>query len=447
MPDVAAVVGRAAVIAAVSAVHAARFAGAAAVLAARGRWRAHGRTLAGERMAALFQALGPSFIKAGQILSARPDLLSPEMAGPLARLQDALPPIPRDELNRLLAEGLPCAPADAFAEFDAEPLACGSVAQVHRATLHDGREVAVKVRRPGIVRRMETDARLLRATASLINRVPGMGAMPVIELVDEVAEPVLRQADFLREAESSRRFRRNFTRVEHVVIPALAEELCSESVLVMELVRDARKPTADGLTQAERETAALAGLRALYRMIFVDGFIHADLHPGNVFIRRWGEVVLVDFGLVAELSLDDRADFVDFFLGLVNNRGDECARILWDTAARRPPGCDRAGFDAAIRALVAEHSSLRSRDFEITRFVYGLMDVQRRFRIRGSTRFIMTVLAMAVFDGICKSLHPHCDFQREARGFLLTARYRRAAATSPAPARSASAWTPSPASA
>lgn len=444
MPEVAA---RAAVIAAVTAVHAARFAGAAAILAARGRWRAQGRMLAGERMAALFQALGPSFIKAGQILSARPDLLSPEVAGPLARLQDALPPIPPAELQRLLADGLPRTVDEAFAEFHAEPLACGSVAQVHRARLHDGREVAVKVRRPGIVQRMETDARLLRATASFINRLPGMGAMPVTELVDEVAGPVLRQADFVREAENARRFRRNFAGVEHVAIPALIEELCSESVLVMELVRGAQKPTAGGLTPRERETAALAGLRALYRMIFVDGFIHADLHPGNVFVRRWGEVALVDFGLVAELTPDDRADFVDFFLGLVNNRGDECARILWDTAARRPPGCDRAAFEAAIRALVAEHASLRSRDFEITRFVYGLMDVQRRFRIRGSTKFIMTVLAMVVFDGICKSLHPHCDFQREARGFLVTARYGRAGASPSAPARSISAWTPSPQSA
>lgn len=422
---------RAALIAVVVVAHGAWFALLALGVAARHGVGRGGRQallrLAGERLAALLQVLGPAFIKGGQILSARPDLLPPEIVRPLARLQDQLPPIPVHRIPGLLRAGLARPVDEVFASVDPRPLACGSIAQVHRARLHDGREVAVKLRRPEAARQVETDVGLLRALARVAGALPGMGAMPVVELVEEIGGPVLQQADFRREAENNRRFRRNFTDVEHVAIPALLDELCSESVLTMELVTDARKVTGSGLRPDERRTAALAGLRALYRMIFVDGFIHADLHPGNLFVRPWGEVVMVDFGLVAELKPADQRDYAKFFLGLVNNRGRECARILWDTAARRPPGCDRAAFDAAIGRLVAEHASLRSQDFEITRFVYGLMDVQRRFRIRGSTRFIMTVLSMVVFDGICKQLYPECDFQREARGYLLTTRYRRTA--------------------
>jgi ubiquinone biosynthesis protein len=411
--------------------HGTGFAGRAAVLSARRRFRRGLREelleLLGASLVGLLQSLGPTFVKAGQILSSRPDLFPPELVRPLSRLQDSLPPIPAHQVPALVQAGLSRKLEDVFSAFDSHPIACGSIAQVHRARLLDDTEVAVKVRRPGVEHQIERDLRLLRGLGAAANALPGLRAMPVAELVEEIGGPILQQANFRREARSNQRFQASFSDVEHVWFPAVIESLCSDSVLTMEFAAQARKVTSAGLSDAERETAALAGLRALYRMIFVDGFIHADLHPGNVFVRRWGEVVIVDSGLTAELSALDQRDYVDFFFGLVNNRGDECARIIWDTAAYRPPHCDRKGFDAAVAGLIGEHSALRSQEFEITRFVYQLMEIQRRFRIRGSTRFIMTILAMVVYDGICKQLFPKCDFQREARGFLLTARYRFAA--------------------
>jgi ubiquinone biosynthesis protein len=163
-------------------------------------------------------------------------------------------------------------------------------------------------------------------------------------------------------------------------------------------------------------------------MIFNDGFVHADMHPGNVYVRAWGEFVILDTGLVAILDEDNQRDFVDFFFGLINNEGRECARIIYDNAAYRAKNFDREAFDAAMVELIARHSALKCHEFEVADFVYQLMELQRRFKIRGSTRFMMTILSMVVYDGICKQLYPLCDFQNEARGFLITARYRRKAA-------------------
>lgn len=389
------------------------------------RGRASAASTAGEELARLCERLGPTFLKMGQILSARPDLLPPDFAAPLARLQDAVPPFDPRRGPPLLEESFGRPLDRIFLAFDPEPVASASVGQVHRAQLLDGREVAVKIRRPGIVRRVEDDLALVRFVARHVGRLPFLRAVPLPELVEELAEPIRQQLDFEREAVSLKRLHANFANVENITLPCPVTGLCTGSVLTMEFLGGLEKVNSPRFTTEERRTAALAGLRALYKMIFLDGFIHADLHPGNIFLRPWGEVVLLDAGLTAELNETDLRDFVDFFFGLVNNRGAECARILWDTASWRSPNQDRAAFERAIVELVGRHSALRSRDFEVTRFVVQLIETQRRFGVRGSTKFIMAVLSMVVYDGICKQLYPECDFQREARGYLIAARYGR----------------------
>lgn len=379
----------------------------------------------GEELARLCERLGATFIKLGQILSSRPDLLSHEVTSPLARLQDDAAPFAPCQVPALIEETFGHPLEEIFESFDLAPAASASIAHVHRARLHDGRLVAVKIRRPGIARRVEQDFRLMRFFARSVAWLPPMRPVPFKELIGELETPIRQQLDFGREAANLRRFRANFAGVEHVTLPALVEELCRGPVLTMELLEGLQKVTNPGFNRDERRTAALAGLRALYKMIFLDGFVHADMHPGNVFLRRWGEIVLLDAGLVAELEEKDLKDFTDFFFGLVNNQGEICARILWDGALWRSPHCDRKAFEAAIRELVGRHSALQSQEFEVSRFVFQLIETQRRFGIRGSTKFIMTVLSMVVYDGICKLLYPDCDFQREARGYLITARYRR----------------------
>lgn len=381
--------------------------------------------LCGLHAASLCEALGPTFIKLGQIMSARPDLLPAGVAAPLARLQDQVRPFESKLIPRIVEEAYGRPLGEVFDSFDLAPVSAASVAQVHRARLRDGRLVAVKIRRPGIVRTVEADLGILRFGARNLTRLPFMRIMPLNELVEDIGTPIRQQLDFAAEAANNALFRQHFGGTERVKFPELVESLCADDIIVMEFLERLQKVNATHLSAAEHKSAALAGLHALYKMIFIDGFIHADMHPGNVFVREWGEFVILDTGLVARLSASEQQDFVDFFFGLVNNRGRECARIVFEGASYHARGCDRAAFEEAMVELVAEHSALKSREFEVARFVYQLVALQRRFGICGSTKFMMTILSMVVFDGICKQLYPECDFQGEARGYLITARYRR----------------------
>jgi len=389
--------------------------------------RARRATAAGERLASLFEDLGPAYIKIGQILSCRPDLLSPAFVAPLTRLQDCVRAVAFADIAAEIERSFERPITDLFLHFDRSPVASASIAQVHRATLHDGRIVAVKVRRPGIASKVSIDFGLLRAGAAAVAKLPFMRAMPVVELVDEIRVPVEMQLDFLREAESNRRLRAMFAYAERLRIPAIVDELCTPAVLTMEFMADLQKTTGAALEPARKREAAIAGLRALYKMIFVHGFVHADMHPANVLLNDRGELVILDTGLVAVLSDEDRRRFVDFFFGLVNNRGRECSRIVLEMALYRTASCDEAGFEEAMVRLIGRHAALKSREFEVTRFVQELIELQRKFGIRGSTNFIMTVLSMVVYDGICKLLYPECNFQAEARPFLIVGRYAAAA--------------------
>jgi ubiquinone biosynthesis protein len=389
--------------------------------------------LLGESLATFCEALGPAFIKAGQILSSRPDLLPAEVGAPLRRLQNQIAPFDGARAAKIIETAFNRPLPDLFEAFDFVPVASASIAQVHRARLKDGREVAVKVRRPGVSRVVTNDMRLLGFMAKALSRLPGMKAVPLPELVNEFVAPIKQQLDFHLEAAHNRRFRQEFALVEHIRLPALVEELCTENVLTMEYLDRLQRTDSNSLSASERKTAALAGLRALYKMIFIDGFVHADMHPGNVFVREWGEFVILDTGLVAILDEANQQDFVDFFFGLINNEGRECARIIYENASYRAKNFDLEAFEAAMVELIARHSALKCHEFEVAHFVYELMETQRRFKIRGSTKFMMTILSMVVYDGICKQLYPQCDFQNEARGFLITARYRRKAAPKDSP--------------
>jgi ubiquinone biosynthesis protein len=407
----------------VAARHGAGFCLRAAYLCLRGRRNECGRAF-GESLARLCEALGPTFIKVGQILSSRPDLLPESVGPPLLRLQDQIAPFDSAKIPGIIESAFGSPLSELFDDFDLKPIAAASIAQVHRARLKDGREVAVKIRRPGITRVVNNDLRILELISRALVKLPGMQTVPLLELVSDVQLPIRQQLDFHLEAANTRRFRQAFAYSEHITIPELVDHLCTEDVLTMEYLDRLRRTDSDTLTADESKTAALAGLRALYKMIFIDGFIHADMHPGNVFIREFGEFVILDTGLVASLDEKNRRDFVDFFFGLVNNESRECARIIYDNASYRARNFDVTAFEEAMVELIGRHSALKSHEFEVALFVYQLIELQRRFKIRGSTKFMMTILSMVVFDGICKRLYPQCDFQKESRAFLITARYR-----------------------
>ncbi|HEX3681425.1 MAG TPA: AarF/UbiB family protein [Bryobacteraceae bacterium] len=391
-------------------------------------------TLKGRMLAELFESLGGAYTKIGQVLGSRPDLLGAQITEPLSRLQDRVRAFRFELVTELIQQEFNKPLDDVFQTFDRVPCSSASVAQVHRATLPSGAEVAVKLRRPGIVQAVETDLILWNGLASVIGRLPGMRMIPVTQLFGEIGALVQAQLDFRQEAANHLTFLKNFSDNSEVRVPKLYLAWCTEAVITMEYFDALVKVSELTPESLPSKSAVLMSLRALYKMVFVDGLTHADMHPGNVFYRPDGKFVLLDFGMVARLNGEELVDFAFFFFGMVTNNGQECARVIEKTASHRRPGFRYDEFERAVSKVIARHAAKRASEFEVARFAFDIFDVQRRYGIRGSTAFTATILSFVVFEGILKRVDPHLDFQSEARRFLPTILGRLIAKPKPAAA-------------
>lgn len=380
----------------------------------------------GRILARCLERLGPTFIKIGQILSSRPDILPPEIATALGRLRDHIEPMTEKDLQQAIGLAFPGGLGQ-FDSFDIRPLWSASVAQVHLARLKTGMQVAVKVRRLGLERKFDLDLTILRRLAVVAEVVPGMGSVPLRETVEEFGKTLRAQLDFRLEAENNVRFRELLCSGEDksIVIPGLAVEYCSESVLVMEYIEGGRNVLEPGFSPETNRAMASRLLRVLYQMVFVDGFIHADMHPGNVFFLDDERILLLDFGMVAALTDDDLEHFTEFFLGMVSNDGARCAEIIRTTASHIDRRVPPARFAGMMREIVDRHWLELARDYEVAQFGLEMFEAQRQCGIRGSTKFTMVILSFIVFEGIARTLHPDLDFQAEARTFIPTVLARR----------------------
>ena len=380
----------------------------------------------GRRLASLFEALGPTFIKIGQTLGNRSDLARDELLRPLRRLHDDVRPMSARAAMRVLVSTYGAGFFQLFDGYNSEPIAAGSIAQVHQARLRaEGLDVALKIKRPHVDETIRADLQLVRLAANLIIFFPAFREVPMIEAIDEVARAIQQQTDFSREVTSALRFHADMAGFPEIIVPKPIPHLCSDRVIVMTFVPGLRRLDDAALGRRERQQLLETGLTFLYRMIFTTGFIHCDLHPGNLMIDANKKIVLLDHGLVAELDENSKAVFRDFFLGIVFNEGRECAAILKKTATSISHGFDSIEFEAEICALIAKTSALRANEFQVSQFAMVLFDIQRRHGVRGSTQFTMAILSLLIFEGLAKHFHPSLDFQRHAIPFLAASLARR----------------------
>lgn len=379
----------------------------------------------GQTMLAALQRLGPTYLKLGQILSTRPDLFSDTVLRYLASLQDQIPPESFQSVPHRFKEDFGIDIDQAFAEFERRPVASASVATVYRAKLRDGRLVAVKIRRTDIVEQIETDLYLLRFVVSALQQIPALRLIPLRKSIDEFGVCLVRQTDFRIEAAANRRIRAAFAADPNVVIPELVEDLCSSSILTMDFISDVRHPKA--LRPEAAEAAMLTALLALYRMIFSEGFVHCDMHLGNLHLLNDGRIVLLDFGFMAELQAQERIKFAEFFYAMSINDGPGCAASIIETASFCPPDIPMDKFQAEVSTLVAAFSRATTGNYQVSDFVIRLFDLQRRYRIRGTSDFTMAIVSLLILEGLTKRFHPTLDFQSKAGPFIVSAfmlRYR-----------------------
>jgi ubiquinone biosynthesis protein len=389
------------------------------VLLVAGVGLARRREWFGQCLLDLFRHLGATYIKVGQIMSTRPDLVPEHITHALAHLQDDVGPFPYEAVARTIAEDLGRPVEQIFAEFSVRPIASASVAQVHKARLHDGRLVAVKVRRPDVVELCAFDLAVMRHAARLLSKLPSLAAVSPESSIEQFGRAIYAQLDFRIEARNNRRFRENFRDDPDVVFPEVFEEFSSERILCMTHIEgikilDSPKAGIDG------KRIARLGLRALLKMIFEDGFVHADLHPGNIFVLPDQRIAMVDLGLVGELDPPHRATFARFFAAWAKSDADTVAHLLYSLALHpSDDGPAFASFRQALTEFMAHTSIHRMAEVHPGKMLLDMLGLLRRHRVRMAPAFTIVNIAIAVTEGIGRQLDPDLDLLTEALPFFM----------------------------
>jgi len=397
----------------------------AVLLREMGRLRRDGRSglvrAFGRAQVALCERLGATFIKVGQIASTRGDLLPPELVDELAKLRDQVPPFPFADVQRVVETSLG-RPLDAvYANFEREPVAAASVAQVHRATLRSsGALVAVKVRRPDVAEKIALDRSILLVAARFAERVvPSLRLVSLEEAVATFCDAVEHQIHLLNEAAHNRRFRANFQDEPDLHFPLLFEDACSDEVLTMEFVEGLREEELEASSVDVRHVV-MAGMRCVCRMIFSHGFVHADLHPGNMRFESNGRIVLFDLGLVGELSDKDRLTNAQLLFSFATGDGKTVARSFYDNS----PHTATLDYDAYEREICEFALRLRLLglgNVQLALEIGRIFDILRHHHIQARSHMTMVNLALATAEGLGKRLAPDLSLADEALPYLAEA--------------------------
>lgn len=371
----------------------------------------------GARLASLLIALGATFVKVGQIMSTRPDLFPPHVIRALTRLQDDVGAFAWKHVERVIVEELGEPPDALFATFDRVPVASASVAQVHRATLPSGEEVAVKVRRPGLDDLVRFDLSVMRTFARVLAIVPSIRLLAPVESVDQFGDAIRAQIDLRIEARNNQRFADNFAGDADVGFPRLHAALCHRRVLVMEFVHGAKVLDAPAKAGADATRLARIGFRTLLQMVFADGFVHADLHPGNILVDASGKVVILDLGLIAELDEAARHAFARFFAGWAGGDGTIMAKLMSELSPSSRVA-DYAAYEREVVEFVGRYHGKALGEVQVSTVAFDMMNILRRHRVRVNPVYTMCNVAIAVTEGIGKQLDPSLDLVQEALPFF-----------------------------
>jgi len=380
-----------------------------------------------EQLAKDLESLGPTFIKLGQLLSSRSDLVPPEYVEALSRLQDRVTPFSFADVERIVESELQVRISKAFGMFEAEPVAAASLSQVHRAALRDGRLVAVKVRRPDVDRLVADDMETLTELAEFMDKHAGLdGHVDFSEMMAEFKKAILAELDFRIEAQNLRTLGANLSEFKAIVIPQPVDDYTTSRVLTMDYVLGSKVTTLSPLVRLEVDGERLGRdlVRAYLHQIIIDGFFHADPHPGNVFLTDDGRVALIDLGMVGVLSPRLQERLLELLMSAAEGRPDESADVIIELGQRQS-GFDEPGLRRDVVELVARYQHATLADMQVGRMLLEVNQASAARGLKAPSELTMLGKTLLNLDQVARALAPQLDVNATIRDQSVTLMRKR----------------------
>ena len=380
-----------------------------------------------ERLAKDLEKLGPTFVKLGQLLSTRADLLPPVYLEALSRLQDDVKPVDLADIHKTIEDDLNVRLSKAFLTFDSDPLASASLGQVHRATLRDGRPVAVKVQRPNILDQVLGDLKVLDEIAAFIDHHTRVGRRyEFAPMILEFRKALMEELDYLVEADHLRTMKKNLAEYQRILVPAPIEGYISKRVLTMEYVSGTKVTTLNPVALLDVDPAGLADelIQAYLHQILIDGFFHADPHPGNVFITEDGRLALIDLGMVGHLSPTLQDKLLKLILAIAEGRGEDAAESAIALGEKRED-FDESAFTRDVVATVGHYYGASLQDFQVGRIVLEVNRSAGAHGIKSPVELTMLGKTLLTLDNIARTLAPALDVNASIRNNASSLMQRR----------------------
>ncbi len=366
---------------------------------------------AGERLRKAFEALGPAFIKLGQILSTRPDVLPAEILKELQKLQDSVQPFPFEEVEKRINEELKEKLTSIFKEFETTPSAAASISQVHRAVLYNGQEVAVKVQRPGIEKIIDVDITILKDLAHFVDNHTRYGKMYNFgEMVQEFENTIKNELDFTREGENAEVFKKNFARDKKVTVPEIKWVYTTKHILTMEYIHGARVDREAELEKAgiNKRQLALGLAETMCRQILQDGFFHADPHPGNLRVLSDGTIVFLDLGMVGKISERRKMLFSRFFVGVSARDSRAVVRALVELDTRAKASSLKY-FQKDVDEILDKYLTMRWNELDVADIFREIFTMAFQHNIRIPREFALISKTLATLQGVLEKMDPQLN--------------------------------------
>lgn len=363
------------------------------------------------------ERLGPAYIKLGQLLSTRADLLPPAYLDALTRLQDKVEPFSFADVEKIVQEELGFRISKGFESFESVPVAAASLGQVHRAVLRDGRRVAVKVQRPEARAQVANDLDAFADIADFLDRRTEAGRrVSFSDVLEEFRRTILEELDYRREAQNLTTLRENLAQFPHIFIPAPIEGYTSGRVLTMEYVHGHKLTKLNPVVRVDIDGEALADelFRAYLRQIIIDGFFHADPHPGNVFLTEDGRIALLDLGMVSRISKSQQDELLKLLLAVAEGRGEQAAEIAIDMG-HRLENFDREAIEKQIVDMVTRYQDARLHDVQAGAVVMQISRIAGTHGLRMPSDLSMLGKALLNLDEVGRTLSPNFDVQGSIR--------------------------------